>query len=448
VSITRPDVLFYLDAARGVRPTIGSRPTFTRSGIAYYLNGESIYIPVGHDVPREAEKVWDPVAGEFRRAIGLAMSQTNLVLHSNDFTQTEWVPNAELTVTPLNSGIFEQEDGTLLVGYNISSDGTVGSRSIRQAIGTLSSGPETFSDIVRHVDAPEFAIGIRDTTTSQWVALGGFDWVNGELTHQGIGPQQAGTQESIGVEDLGGGFFRAWVSALPDNPGNNRSVLIYPVEFDALAASADVFHAQHVLEPFPGVPIVTGASAATQEVERLKYDSAQEAMLVYTSWVERGTFLSGKALETIMFGHGEVGTLPRWIPLGKAPVVGQLRTLYTPVSGSVNSALQLDPEMGDLVECLSVLRADGTVQIAARKNGGGVVAGSASTSPDGLVTDWPELHIGGNGTDRDSIEDFLAVEIVKEAAPAGQATLDAELMDEMRDLTLSPDGSLIDDGAP
>jgi len=401
-----------------------------------------MYVPLRADIPRHAEKVWDPVAGEFRRALGMSMSSTNLLLHSNDPTNVVWGKHVELPCTS-RAGIFEQENGTLLNGFRVDNAGGVGWRSYRQIVGTLSANPEAFSVVVRNVDAIETSIAILDQTASNWVVFATWNWST--LTFTSV-VGAVGTNQRAGADDLGNGFWRLWCVGTPINPGNVRIPWVYPTGTAINTDSVEVYHHQHELHPFASPPIVTGAASATREVERMHYVApATEPMIVYASWIERGNIKKGDVRRYWQIGDGTAPAKPRAELM--ANVMDQYWLLFANTTGvTTSSFLPLVTPVGSFVETLSVLRSDWIGRLAARVNGGPVFLGDTDPSVAAPTTTWTQLDLNSTGEDRDGISDFLTVKIVKAAAPVGQATLNAALMDEMRDLAVAPDGSLIDPG--
>jgi len=424
------DILFFMDAEHGIGPNIGSGATFTRASKAYVLDGASKYRELANDVPRDFQAGFDLVQNRFRQTVALAVAHTNIILHSNDFTDAVWTKNAEITLTA-RAGIFEQEDGTLVNGFRADNAGGAGFRNIQQDLGTLSSGPETLSVILRNIGAVDTRIGIRDNTVAGWVVSADLEWSTLSIT---IVSSNVGSDVRVGAEDLGGGFVRFSVTGTPANSGNTRSIWIYPTGTSDNTDSVEIYHAQHVLEPFPGVPIVTGASAATQEVERLRYDSGPpEAMIVYTSWIEQGVAKLGDQRRLWQIGQGTEGGNPRFMLIFNVP--DQYRALMVNEGGgSTNSLLTLNTPIGSLVETVTILRPNAVTIVGVRINGGPVSVGDQDASVSFPADNWPHLDLNSTGANRDGLAGFLSVKIVKEAAPENGATLDAALMDEMRDL--------------
>jgi hypothetical protein len=113
------------------------------------------------------------------------------------------------------------------------------------------------------------------------------------------------------------------------------------------------------------------------------------------------------------------GTNAHWLRLDKVATGGTYRIIHQHGAGNfVQDNIDLNPDVGDGVELVGYLYADGSVQLTGRKNGGAVTTGtrSAALQTPSLFADT-DVHLGGIDADGGACVGLAAVAVV-DGAPA------------------------------
>lgn len=141
----------------------------------------------------------------------------NLVLKSNAFTTSPWSAGTGFAANQTTS-----PDGTL--------DGWLGNSAVgatnaitQTMTGKVITTAQTMSIYVKQNDAPGFAFGAFDNTSSAFIFQVNAVWTSGvPVVTQGSG---AGT---IKVEPAANGFFRISITYIGGTAGHNLRMFLYP----------------------------------------------------------------------------------------------------------------------------------------------------------------------------------------------------------------------------
>lgn len=146
-------------------------------------------------------------------------------------------------------------------------------------------------------------------------------------------------------------------------------------------------------------PIQTTGAAVTRAVQSLTFpwNVPPQAMTVYVKFLERESPNWSQSAAIAQIGAGDNST-PRLL-LYKPNGTDTYRLYHDP-STSVNSSVDLNPSIGDMVEVRGVLNGDGSVQMHGALNGGSESSGSASAAQAFSNSMWADskLYVGNLGS--------------------------------------------------
>ena len=196
--------------------------------------------------------------------IGTPKYRTNELLYSHDISNAYWTTSG--VAKSAATSIFA--DGT---AQDVESLGT-GARAITRPIGTLSGSPETLSVIVEGVDAVVSDFGIYDDTTNAFVNRVRLTWATGAVASIAStgGSDVSQSVVSLGTGPNGGDLYRVSVRGTADNPGNDRTVWLYPEGQTGSAGESFIIHHVQLEEHADASsPIITGATNSADVGESL-----------------------------------------------------------------------------------------------------------------------------------------------------------------------------------
>lgn len=373
---------------------------FTSDGHGLAPDANGIFQPYAANVPRRGY-VWNNTLGQYVPAWWLEGVCANNAHGSNLFADATYWANAapHFAVVAAPSCIAGQ------AAWQHTCDGTVGlARS--QVIGVfVNSQSDCASAIVENVNAVNTAIGIRDMTTSSWVALATFTWATRAIAMTaGVG--------TCGVIPLGNGRYCIYVvgtgaASGTGAAGNSRAHFLYVTGGPANTNTAIVHHAQfEVNASFPSSPIVTVATAvqraadlasvpwpypplvATMYADAINVGAANQPTGIFTPtsvcWI--GGLTSGRNWHNRL-NAGSAGRRVQCVHRDQTSGV----QVVSDIIGSASTV-----SLGTRVEASSQLNADGSIQGFEAIDGGPVEFGSVS-APFALAAAWgaPILYLGG-----------------------------------------------------
>lgn len=146
---------------------------------------------------------------------------------------------------------------------------------------------------------------------------------------------------------------------------------------------------------FASSPIPTGGAEATRaaDVLPLPFPARPQAMTIYVRFVELGTALIADA--RVLEIGASPSARPRFV-IGER--LGFYRIFYQTDVSSVTSLLAVSPGLGDTVELLATLTANGEVQLSQSVNGAAATS-AAQSSAVALPPAWSDsfLHVHSVG---------------------------------------------------
>lgn len=245
-----------------------------RASSASYVDALGKVQIAGPDQPRFDH---DPVTHD---PLGLAIESrhANLVLHSQDLSRTEWFSSQNMTAT---AAAAMSPDGT--VDATRLDDQEVAGNSRRGQGVTIPAAAGmrySFSIFIR--------AGTASTFTFSGELLGGTSFVQTTMTIDlgaGVVTQPPTFAVAYGIEPIGGGWYRVWITHANNASGNNSAVISVWSDWGAPAATGSlyVWGAQIEQGPRPSSYVPTTSTPVTRDAD---FVSAQDV-----TWLasDRGT---------------------------------------------------------------------------------------------------------------------------------------------------------------
>lgn len=355
-------------------------------------------------VLRDAHMVLNPVTGLFEVSTLLEGPATNLALGACSFADgTHWFGSGDFTISAATSMLVGQ------TAYRHINNNLVASRSRSQIVGVFVSGQtDVYSRIIENdatLPAVTTALSIFDNTVNAHLHQVTFTWSTKAIaTTTGSG--------TSGVQDLGGGRYRIWVSATgtasgTGAAGNTRRVYVYPTGPTQNDRASILHHAQfEAAASVPSSPIVTVAAAVTRNVDNAYYlgsalaaDHAvnlPQACAGYVKFIV-GSTPSGGCIWQI---SGSTGTVNPRLIVQYGSAAGACR-IYHHNGTTAGQSDAGGVTTGQLVELLPLLYGDGSVEMLQRVDNGTVTSGgrSAAVALAGAWATPSRMMVGSiNGT--------------------------------------------------
>lgn len=424
--LSRSSVLHYWSARYGPLPIIGSDPTHSRNSAGSWHDGQGIVQSAIVNTPRFEHGV---IASERRPVMRVEPARTNLCPFSEQFGDASWTKNnctvtTDETIAPSGAKTAERINVTATTGgeaYNSGGAATAGAKY-------------TVSCYVKKANRQWCWVGDRGDASwhRAWVDLD-----TGTITNL--------ENCTAHVVSVGDGWYRLEVMFTRTN-ATGLQPAVFPAN-GATSASASAGDTVYVwgmqLEQAPSASayIATpSSSSTTRSTDSFywNYASAPQALMAYWRFIERGTQLLGA--RGIEIAHTDSSN-PRFFLDAAADTNGYRAAHATASATQVSQVSGNQPAIGDVVEVLGILFADGSVQCIQALNGSAAVAGAQSPA-NALGSAWAGTRLWMIGAESSfGAHDAAEVKIVKYADVVG-ATAQAR-MDELREFELTPGGDVI-----
>lgn len=373
------DVDFFLQAGSGVRPT---GFTFARSSTARYVRGGRVYTEGAGRLRRHWAE--DPVSGLTVPWYLLEAARTNLVTQDN---LASWAGSASVT-----TGVDDPTGGT--GAFTVTDADGVSLVDRNRGVTFTGDGVKSAIFVVRErtmASAGVQHVGIWDLTAGAWrVKADITGWVAGEPT---VSMATGTLLEKFEVE---GGWWVLRLQTTSVTAANTHVAYIRPALTPSATGALDVWRVNAFNSAVPPVMPLDASGALSADLLSVPWSHAPQAMQVYTRFIEGGT-VNIAAGRMWHLGLTSAGTDPRLYVYAPSGFYG---VAHDDGSTFVQSALSTAPSVGDVVELLATLFADGSVQIAQRINGGSVSTATASAATS-LASAWAgapntRLYIGSD----------------------------------------------------
>ena len=397
MTLTKSSCLHVWSSRYGINPIIGGRPVFSRNSAGLFTAQSAEVDSAIINTPRGDWTTVQLPGGltERRRLLTLELARSNTLVAPSDLNNAAWVK----TTMAVATGIADPAGGTsactlTATAANATTDQNLGSGSSLARVNSVWLRRRTGSGLVK-VLKPDGSAYATVTLTSDWQRFSQ--------------PGSASVVREAGINIVtNGDAVDNYLHQMEDGPFATSGIL---------AGSGASRAADSLYWNFPPVP---------------------QAMMMYVRFVEQGTILL---------------TNTRVLQIGSAAGAAPLITLYQSgayytahhnnnAGGTPVSVLAVAPAIGDTVELLHILFADGSVQAVQSINGAAVTSGAASAAAT-LAGAWSDtLLLANRGASSDAgANKFAELKIVKYADVV--ASTAQGRMDEMRSLELGPNGDLL-----
>lgn len=332
--------------------------TFTRATVATQLNAGGVYATQSSG--KAATSWYDTDADRVpdTPAFVLSPARTNLCLQSENFGTTWSAANsptrvaAAKTCGTVSLDLIGDDSAAALEGYTQTV--TFTGNAVKSISIHLAQGSST-STVVRLLDTTATANRLRAVVT--WTA-----GVPTSTPNEGV---------FLGALPRGNGVWRLYFQTTSVTAANTNSLEVYPATDAALAVTgtgtvyAGGVQAENALYPGEYVPTTTGTVTRNEEVATVPFNAKPQAMTLYLRFIDLGSLKNTATVETLLSVGGGSGARLRLSSNG---------TFYNflkvnAAGAAIDSAAATATALGDVVELVGVLAANGSVQLIQSING-------------------------------------------------------------------------------
>ncbi|HEX6924357.1 MAG TPA: hypothetical protein VF167_02955 [Longimicrobiaceae bacterium] len=381
--------------------------TFSRASAATYRSQAGLITSAASGTLRDSHYALNPDSELYERATLIEPERTNLILHSEDFSNAAWFKSPGITVS---ANSVTAPDGNAAAD-TLANDGSGPNKAIYQIFTTNASAVRySISVWLKAGTLDKAAIGIRDNTADSWTAQ------TGRVIS---GPGEAAVSSS-GRIDITGLSTTEWtrVAVSMDEVAtatNTLRLILYPGGTDTATGNLYAWGAQAEAGAFATSYIATTSATVARSADALKYafTAAPQAMTLYARFIEQGTLRSANSARILQISDSTSASTSRL--LIHAPSGDSYYQIYHgEAGGQVTSTLAAAPDLGDLVELRGILYADGSVRLHQSINGAAETSSTASSAL-ALASAWDDetLNLGGVGSSFVGSAAFTHVAVLK-----------------------------------
>lgn len=415
--LTRDSVLHYWDAMYGIAPVVGGDASFTRDSAAWVRDRQGILRQLIRGFPRFG---WGTLDGERRPLLELEPARTNIYPTSSALVGSgAAIPTANAGVAPNGTVTATRYDGM---------DGAAGERIGFSLLNGQSISGRTFTGAV---------------------------WLRGEGTNIGktVGVQMkrvAGTTANtplltVTLTDQWQRVSPGSFTGLTDNTGITFTFQRGSANY---AASVLAWGLQIEEAAYPTSDIPTAGASATRAVDQCSWGAppppqATVTYLRFVNGIDSAAWGVAAGVLSILGQSSGSREIMYHNAATRVSVALWNGSVGTTADATFPAAIPVaaDLEMGHVVE------ADGSHRLIARADGGAPVVATAAAPTGGLPAIWgaQTMPLGAypDGTSA-SAHNYATRAIVKRADLTADPVADpAGVLDELRNLVLSPAGDLI-----
>ncbi len=363
--------------------------TFTRTGtegVSQAPDGK--FTTCDANIPRAAYPV---VGASHVPALLTERAATNVCLQTEDFTAT-WTNATGITVTA-NDAVAP--DGATTADELDESDAANLDQMFQNVTVADDSTSWCFSVFIKKTTGavtfyPAIQLGLTGGTGIVVQVV--IDTTNGTIANGTTAP------DASGIEDYSTDWWRVWLAQANNGTGNvTAQPLIAPAWNTTGSGSEEVaavgaIHAwgtqlENTSRPTSYIPVGTSPISETRNIESFSapFPFKPQAMTAYWKGVWRAADQATSGEFPRLFSVGAIGNE---FAVYHSPTGARLRVFHDPQTAGVTGDITTGAlAVGDLVEVVAWLNADGSVQGSASINSGAATSDSAS-SADALGTAW------------------------------------------------------------
>lgn len=381
----------------------GQAATFTRATVGSAIDRGGVLVNHAHSEPRY---LWLDLDGDGIREtphLLLEDARTNLVLQSENFGAT-WTTGG----TPTRTAAAHTASGVSL--DLIGDDDAAALEYYQQPVTFTGDAAKAFSIVLRPASSASSVLALADSTSGTNPLLAVITWSGGVP----VVTMANGT--FLGKEALADGAYRLLFSSTTVTAAHVNIIQVFPATNAALGVGftgtvyAGGVQTENALFPSSYLKTTTGTVTRNVESCTFAFNGVPQAMTAYV----KGVLLSNDASNDPYFiDIGTSGTAPHFF-LYSGGAVGQVVTQHhNGTTAVISDANAVGQGVGDTLEAMGVLNADGSVVASGRKNGGTIVT-AAATAANALAAAWNGAVLNFNHAD--SGAGFFAFQSVRIAA--------------------------------
>lgn len=411
--LTKESCLHYWSSRYGINPRVGGRPVFTRNSAGVFTTQEGELDGAIVNTPRSD---WATVSGERRKVLLLELARTNLV----DADFSSWSAQT-ITLTgsqpdPAGGAAASKLDSTVAGGHVV------------RVVTFTGNATKGISFRLKAGTAATSWIGLDNSTAWRHLVL--VTWTNGVPTLSTV----SGSGSLFPVRPLGGGWYEIEVGADGVVAAETNRFFLYPAAGGTGTVYA--FRPQAENGPFPTSSINGFSATRAADSCYWNFPPVPQGMMAYSRHIERGSILNGGVLWNI---NSLANANPQLL-------VGASGGFYIGFhhngTSSVFPVLAAAPSLGDTVELVLQVAADGSLRIVQSINGA-AVSSAGFTAALALPAAWSDTKLIANGQASSTLgatglADLKFVKYADVVASTAQG-----IMDELRSFEVGPNSEVL-----
>lgn len=428
MALSASSVLHYWSSRYGTIPIVGGNPVHSRASIAKWVDQMGVVREAPVNTPRFE---WATIDGERRPVTRLEQARTNLCLRSEDLGTSPWATGG----TPTRVAAARTAAGVTL--DLVGDDSGAAAEEFHQTCGFTGDGTKAVSVHVAQGTAAKSLVRINEPGGDK--LLGEIGW-----TAAGLPSVTMAVGTYVGYVALGAGVFRILFETTAVTAANANVFYFYPAETTGVtgAGTGTVYVGGVQWENASSASsyIKTTTASVSRSVDSFYWDfpHAPQAMATYCRFVHRH-IQSGARL----WGITSDSDAPSRV-LVYMNGSGRYYFYHHEGGVAVESGNVTGANIGDVVEVVGVLNANGSVRLIQSINGA-VVDDAGTTGALALGSAWagPKLWLNatGVGQSNENLADYADLKLLK-LADVAAATAQG-IMDELRAFELAPSGEIL-----
>ncbi len=445
------DILWWWDAAHGLRPMVGGDPTFTRASSAMVVpDSAGMVRQVVADIPRFG---FVDVGGERLPALHIEPATTSLALRSEDASHSAWT-KTNLTI---DANAVIAPDGQVTADF-LNETTANAEHKIRQAVTITADSDVCIAIFYKPKDRTD-VLGVSDAAGSAGVCSVWFD-----CTGAGTVGTTSVTLTTVLVDTYIERLDNGWyLCAFICNHGSadtsaacewRLGIATEDDSYTGVVGSGGWVWGMVYGDDVVGITSYPGeavGSTVSKSVEAMQWSGAPDpqAMIVYLDVISMDTFSDNSPNGRFWhFGLNDDSDPSMYLANDAADRIQLFAD--NDVDAGISATVTLtSPSAGDRLQIIASLEADGGGRLVVSHNGG-TASGADLTAPAaGLPSVWsdPTIKLNSrNGSQNVYHGKYRRLVMVKsgniDAALDGSGTSDDELIAEMAEIDVTMDGRL------
>lgn len=347
--------------------------TFSRTGTnaRYTTNGQGTLTAAGASIARID---WFDDDGDYLREVPTLLiegAETNLITDSENFGA--WTSDG----TPVVTGGAQTDPEGATDAYDLEDNDAGAVEGIYLPITFTGDATKALSVFMRRGTAADATVELFDSTAGTIRHGVNVDWT----TYIPVLSSNTGSGTLFPVERWSNDWWRVHFSVASVTAANTNRMRIYPTDKTAASVGiTSIFGAMAVDQTYCGSYIPTAAGTAARGTDNLQWPISQscQPITIYLRFVERGSILGipGSSTRLCVIGSSSEA-VPSLVIHDNA---SSRYTITHDTGSSTASTTTVASSLGDVVEVVGQLYANGSVQIHQALNDGAFASGTQSAA--------------------------------------------------------------------